>query len=215
MGNNLEREVARALIRIGAVGFAPENPVTFKAGMRSPIYIDNRKFPFHPEEWKIIISGFKDLIEENNIEAEVIAGVEAAGIPHSAALGFFLNKPSIFVRKKPKDHGTQKRVEGGDVSGKKVVLIEDLVSTGSSSLAGVEALRNEGAVVDHCIVIVTYGFEEAKKAFAEANVNLHPLTSVPIIIEEAVALQKLTKDEAEVVSEWFADPYGWAEKRRL
>jgi orotate phosphoribosyltransferase len=103
-----EQKVARALIKIGAVGFAPENPVTFKSGIISPVYVDNRKFPFHPKEWKIVIEGFKDLIKEKNISFDVIAGVEAGGIPHSAALGFSIwiclqflsgNKPRIMVKK--------------------------------------------------------------------------------------------------------------------
>lgn len=207
-----EQKVARALIEIGAVGFSPEHPVTFKSGIISPVYVDNRKLPFHTDQWKIVIEGFKDLIKEKNISFDVIAGVEAGGIPHSAALGFSLDMPSVFVRKEAKDHGKKSMVEGGEVKGKKVVLIEDLVSTGISSLHGVESLRNEGAEVSDCLVIVSYDFTEAKDAFDKANVNMHPLTTFPAILKEAEVMGKLNKTEIEKIKEWFRDPHGWGKK---
>ncbi len=114
------------------------------------MYVDNRRFPFHPAQWRIVIEAFKELIDTEGLVPDVIAGVEAAGIPHSAALGFFMGKPSVFVRKKPKEHGTKNRVEGGSVAGKRVLLIEDLVTTGGSSLQAVEALKNEGALGKRC-----------------------------------------------------------------
>lgn len=210
---DLQKEIARSLLKIGAVGFSPNQPITFKSGIISPVYCDNRKFPFYPKEWKKVITGFKHLIEIDKIEVDVIAGVEAAGIPHSAALGFFMQKPSVFVRKEAKTHGLKKRVEGGDVAGKKVVLVEDLITTGASSLSVVEALRAEGAVVSDCLIIITYGFKESVSAFAEAKVRLHALTSFPVVFEEAVAMKKITEAEKAVVLEWYNDPYNWANKR--
>jgi orotate phosphoribosyltransferase len=212
---NTDQLVARALINIGAVGFAPNAPITFKSGIKSPVYVDNRKFPFHPAEWSVVIEGFKNLLTENNIPCDVIAGVEAAGIPHSAALGFSMQKPSVFVRKQVKDHGTKSRIEGGNIQGLSVVLVEDLVSTGGSSLDCIEALRSEGANASDCIVIVTYDFPESTKAFAEANVNLHALTTFPVILTEAIAAGKLTEQDAEIVRDWFADPHGWAAKHNF
>lgn len=207
-----EQKVAHALLKIGAVGFVPDNPITFKSGIISPVYVDNRKFPFHPKEWHIVIEGFKDLIKENSIPYDVVAGVEAGGIPHSAALGFYLDMPSVFVRKQAKDHGKKSMVEGGNVKNKRVVLIEDLVSTGGSSLNGVESLRAEGAIITDCLVIVSYDFIEAQNAFKEANVNLHPLTTFAVILEECLALGKLTKAEIEKIKEWFLDPHSWGKK---
>jgi orotate phosphoribosyltransferase len=212
---DFEKEVAQALLNIGAVGFKPKEPVTFKSGIVSPVYCDNRKFPFHPNEWRKVIEGFKHLIVKEKIEADVIAGVEAAGIPHSAALGFFMDTPSVFVRKEAKDHGLKKRVEGGDVTGKKVALVEDLVSTGSSSLSVIEALRNEGAVVNDLIVIVTYGFKESEEAFEKANVKLHALTSFLIILDEALAMNKFTSEEKSIIEDWFKDPHGWRGRQGL
>lgn len=214
MMNNLNREqkVARALIEIKAVGFAPEHPITFKSGIISPVYVDNRKFPFHPNEWRVVVEGFKELIQKENIPFEVLAGVETGGIPHASALGFHLNMPSVFVRKETKDHGKKKKVEGGDVGGRQVLLIEDLVSTGGSSLAGIESLRNEGAIVNDTLVIVSYDFPEAKESFEKAKVNLYPLTTFSVILEEAKKMEKLNKDEIGKIKEWFADPHSWGKK---
>jgi orotate phosphoribosyltransferase len=207
-----QRHVALALIKIGAIGFRLDDPITFKSGIVSPVYVDNRKLPFHPKEWKIVLEGFKDVIEKENIDLDVVAGVEAAGIPHSAALGFVLGKPSVFVRKQAKEHGTKKLVEGGDLTLKKVLLIEDLVSTGSSSLKAIESMRSEGAIADHCLVIVSYDFDEAKENFKKANVTLHCLTSFPVILEEAEKMGILTAEQIGKIKEWFADPYGWVKK---
>jgi orotate phosphoribosyltransferase len=209
---DISRTVAATLIEIGAVGFAPEKPITFKSGIISPIYVDNRTFPFHSKAWKIVIEAFAQTIKEKNIKLEVIAGVEAAGIPHSAALGFFTSIPSVFVRKQAKDHGTKKMVEGGNVENKKVLLIEDLVSTGISSLSAIASLRSEGAIVTDCMVIVSYGFTEALEAFEKEGIALHALTSVPKILEEAEKAGVIDKEQYEKIKEWYADPHGWGAK---
>ncbi len=208
----MEKEIAQVLVKIEAVGFSLDKIITFKSGIKSPVYVDNRKLPFYPNEWKIVLNGFKKIIEKNKIDFDIIAGVEAGGIPHSAALGFLLQKPSIFIRKKAKEHGTKSMIEGGNVAGKKDLLIEDLISTGGSSLAGIESIRNEGGVVNDCLVIVSYGFNEAKIAFDKMNVKLHPTTSFPIILNEAVSLGKISESEEEKIKEWFSNPHGWAKK---
>lgn len=207
-----EQKVAQELIKIGAVKFVPQNPVTFKSGIIAPIYVDNREFPFHPASWKTVIEGFKDIIKKNNIVFDVVAGVAVAGIPHSAALGFSLDKPSIFVRKEAKDHGTKSLVEGGDIKNKKVLLIEDLVSTGNSSLNAIKEIRKAGGAVSDCLVIVSYDFPESKDNFKNANIKLFTLTSVPIILEEALKLGTLKKQEVDIIKEWFVDPHGWGKK---
>jgi len=205
----MSRHIAEALVSIGGVGFAPHAPITFKSGIKSPVYCDNRRFPFHPHAWGKVIHGFQQLIYDQHLPADVIAGIEAAGIPHSAALGFAMQKPSIFVRKEAKSHGAKKRVEGGEVSGKNVVLIEDLVTTGGSSLSAVWALRDEGAVVKDCLCIISYGFLEAQESFARAGVRLHALTNFDAVL--AVAQRKKMIDEAgaSVVRAWMSNPRGW------
>jgi orotate phosphoribosyltransferase len=207
-----QQRIAQALLKIGAVGFKPKEPITFKSGIVSPVYVDNRKFPFYPEEWAKVIDGFQKLIEQDKIDFDVIAGIETAGIPHSAALGFASKKPSVFVRKQPKDHGMKKRIEGGVVEGMKALLIEDLVTTGGSSLSGVEALRNEGAEVHDCLVIISYGFPESVESFSQAKVKLHALTTFDVILEEALQLGKFTKDEMKLIQDWLKEPHGWAKR---
>lgn len=204
--------VAKALLEIGAVGFTPQKPVTFKSGLVSPVYVDNRRVPYWPAQWRTVIDGFQAAIAEKSIEFDVIAGIEAGGIPHSAALGYAMNKSSVFVRKQPKEHGTRSRIEGGEVNGKRVLLVEDLVTTGGSSLAGVEALRSEGAIVDVCLTIVSYGFQEAITAFESTGVRLYPLTAFAIILQEALSMGRFTQTEMNIIADWLRDPAQWAAK---
>ena len=203
------------MVAIGAVGFRLNDPVTFKSGIQSPVYCDNRKFPFWPEQWRKVIRGFAGLVQEKGIACDVIGGIEAAGIPHSAALGYETSKPSIFIRKEAKTHGAKQRVEGGDVTGKHVLLVEDLVTTGGSSLSAVWALRDEGAVVEDCMCIISYGFPEAQESFARAGVRLHALTNFDAVL--AVALRQNLIDEtvsARVVRAWMSNPRGWKAPER-
>ncbi|MFA6106299.1 MAG: orotate phosphoribosyltransferase [Patescibacteria group bacterium] len=207
---NYQKEAAKAQIKIGAVGFRPGDPITFVSGLISPIYVDNRKFPFYPEEFKKVIGGFQGTIKEKELDFDIIAGIEAGGIPYSSVLGYAMNKPSIFIRKKIKDHGTKSRIEGGKVEGKKVLLVEDLASTGLSSINGVNALRDEGAIVDDCLVIISYNFPETVDNFKNAKLNLHPLTDFPTLLDEVVSQGKLTGKEKDIVMDFFKDPKGWA-----
>jgi orotate phosphoribosyltransferase len=210
---NYTIEVAKALLSIKAVGFVVDDPITFKSGILSPVYIDNRRLPFHSESWRVIIKGFEQLIEKENLTFDVIAGIETAGIPHSAALGYSLEMPSVFVRKTTKDHGTKKMIEGGEVIGKRVLLLEDHVTTGGSSLAGVQALRDAGAIVADCIAITSYGFNTAVQNFLKEKVSLHTLTSFEHILPLAVELNRITKSEQEEIETWLNEPGSWAKKR--
>jgi orotate phosphoribosyltransferase len=206
-------EIAEALIAIGGVGFRPAVPITFKSGIKSPVYCDNRRFPFWPEEWAKVIHGFEALIAERGIAVDVVGGVEAAGIPHSAALGFSMRLPSVFIRKELKGHGTRRRVEGGNVTGKRVVLIEDLVTTGSSSIAAIEALRVEGAVVKDCLAIISYNFSEAMELFDKAGVRLHAATTFQAVLESALERKMIDESGAATVRDWLAEPHAWAKRR--
>ena len=205
--------VADALLTIGGVGFRLDDPITFKSGIVSPVYCDNRTFPFWPAQWRRVIEGFAALIERECIALDVIGGIEAAGIPHSAALGYTMEMPSVFIRKQPKEHGKRARIEGGDVAGRRVLLVEDLVSTGGSSLSGVRALRQEGATVTDCLAIISYGFPEAKEAFAEASVRLHTLTDFDAVLAGALNRGLLDASGAAAVRDWLRDPHGWAKRR--
>ena len=208
----MSQEIAEALIAIDGVGFKPTQPITFKSGIKSPVYCDNRRFPFFPAQWAKVIHGFEHLIAEQGIACDVVGGIEAAGIPHSAALGFASSTPSIFIRKEAKGYGAKKRIEGGDVIGKRVVLVEDLVTTGSSSLSAVEALRAEGAVVNDCLCIISYGFPEAKQNFAAAGVKLHALTTFEAVLEVALLQKIIDANAAATIQDWLSDPHGWASR---
>jgi orotate phosphoribosyltransferase len=213
--SDLTMQIAEGLIDIGAVGFTPHTPITFKSGIQSPIYVDNRTVPYHWRVWQLVIHGFAQMIEARGIQFDVIAGIETAGIPHSAALAYHLRMPSVFVRKEAKDHGAKKRVEGGEVRGKQVLLIEDHISTGGSSLAGVQALRAEGAIVEYCLAITSYAFSEATTQFSEAGVSLHVLATLPDLL--AAARKKALFGDAEmaVLEDWVSDPRGWAVRQGI
>ncbi len=210
----MKAKVARALLEIRAVGFTPSKPITFKSGILSPVYVDNRTIPFHPHQWTIIIEGFQSLITTEKIVSDIIAGVAVGGVPHSAALSYLIKQPSVFIRKEAKEHGKGRRIEGGEVAGKHVLLIEDLVTTGGSSLSGVEALREEGAHVTDMLAIVSYGFEEATQAFANANVRLHTLTDFATILTEASSMQLFTDTEEALIQDWLSDPYTWKDRMK-
>ena len=200
--------VARALLDAGTVTLQPHDPVTFKSGLRSPVYVDNRRLISAPGPWTVVIDAFAERIPLD--DALVIAGVEAAGIPHSSALAFATGRPSVFVRKEAKGHGLGRRVEGGDVDGRPAVLIEDMVTTGGSSLSAVAALREAGAVVDECLAIITYGFAEALEAFAAAGCRLLTLTTFETVVEVALEQGVIDVAEAVLVRSWLADPHAWS-----
>jgi len=203
----LNKTIAKILVELGAVGVTLEQPVTFKSGIQSPIYMDNRILPYYPAQWQQVIQGFEQLITEKSIQVDVLGGIAAAGIPHSSALAYQTQTPSIFIRKEAKGHGKQRRIEGGSVDGLRVVLVEDLITTGGSSLSGVDALRAAGAIVEDCLGIVTYGFSEAEQNFKDANVRLHTLTDFPAIVE--VLRPTLSDEVIQKIEAWRTDPYGW------
>ncbi len=195
-----KEQVARALLDMGAVVYTPDAPITFKSGIVSPIYVDNRRLPYVPEAWHQVIECFAQVAEA--LDFDVIAGIETGGIPHSAALAYTMNRPSVFVRKQAKEHGMKRRVEGGEVAGKRVLLIEDLITTGGSSLSGVEALKDEGATVAACLAIFSYGFLQADEAFKAAGVPLITLTSLDAVLETAAQTGIFSAEAIETVQAW-------------
>ena len=210
--HRISETVARMLLEVGAVRFTPDQPITFKSGIRSPIYVDNRVLPYWPQHWRRVIVGFLMSIEAHGLDFDVIAGIETAGIPHSAVLAYTMHRPSVFVRKEAKAHGTQSRIEGGSVRDRRVLLIEDLITTGGSSLSGIDALRADGGIAQDCIAIVSYGFRDTVERFTEAGTRLFTLTSFPHILEQAMARELLGPDDATIVRDWLTDPHGWAER---
>ena len=209
MTTNSKRSSAKALLDIGAIGFSPDAPITFKSGIRSPVYVDNRQLIYHPAAWHVIIEGFNSLIESRQLPFDIIAGVAVGGVPHSSALAYIMSRPSVFIRKESKGHGMGNRVEGGAVAGRRVLLVEDLVTTGGSSLSAVEALRAAGAIVTDALAIISYGFDEARLAFDRADIALHTLTDFQSLLEMAEGDRLLNGQQLTQIRRWLADPYGW------
>ena len=198
----MTKNIAQALFDINAVVFTPQAPVTFKSGIVAPVYVDNRRLPYEPEAWHQVIAGFQDVIASQNLTYDVIAGIETAGIPHSAALAYVLHQPSVFVRKQAKEHGMKRRVEGGTVENKRVLLIEDVITTGGSSLSGVEALREEGALVVACLAILSYGFPQAASAFERAGVALITLTSLGDLLDAGQQTSYFSPEDVALIRDW-------------
>jgi orotate phosphoribosyltransferase len=138
-----------------------------------------------------------------------VAGVEASGIPHSSAVGYAAGLPTVFVRKQAREHGLGRRIEGGEVAGRRVLLVEDMVTTGGSSLSSIEALAEAGASASTCLAIISYGFVEAVQAFADAGIGLDVLTTFEVVLDEGVRSGRVTEDAARASLRWLADPHGW------
>ncbi|MBU0980404.1 MAG: orotate phosphoribosyltransferase [Nanoarchaeota archaeon] len=203
------KEIARILLDIKAIKFSPDKPFTYVSGIKSPIYTDNRLLISYPEQRKRIISAFKELVEKNKLQPDVIAGTASAGIPFASWLAEALDLPMVYVRKATKEYGAAKRIEGIPPKGKKVMLVEDLISTGGSSLSAIEALREAGAKVEHCVAIFSYGMQKAVDGFKDAGITLHHLTGFEEVIDEAIAAGYMKEADKRIVLSWAKDPKGW------
>jgi orotate phosphoribosyltransferase len=207
-----EREVARILLEVKAVTLSPKKPYKFVSGILSPIYCDNRLLMSYPDQRKRIIRGFIDLIEKNKIEFDVIGGIASSGIAHAAWIAERLNKPMIYIRKRTKEHGKENLIEGKLDKGEKVLVIEDLISTGGSAINGVESVRANGGKVDHCLAIFTYEMEKSKEGFKNIDCKLLTLTNFSTLIDEAIRNHYIKEEDKEMVLEWSKNPQEWGRK---
>lgn len=205
----IEKAVAKSLLDIKAVMLRPENPFTWASGWKSPIYCDNRKVLSYPEIRENICKWMADIIRKNYPEVEVIAGVATGAIAHGYLVAYILGKPFCYVRPKPKDHGTGSQIEGLLEEGAKVVIVEDLISTGMSSLAAKNALVNAGADVLGMVAIFSYNFNQARKAFEDSNVELTTLSNYDTLIEVATEIGYVKESDKEVLKEWRISPSTW------
>ena len=205
----IEKAVARHLLDIKAVMLRPETPFTWASGWKSPIYCDNRKVLSYPAIREELCRWMADIIEKRYPDVEVIAGVATGAIAHGYLVAHMLGKPFCYVRPKPKDHGTGSQIEGILESGAKVVIVEDLISTGMSSLAANDALVNAGADVLGMVAIFSYNFNHARKAFEDANVELTTLSNYDTLIEVATETGYVKASEKEVLKEWRFSPSTW------
>lgn len=203
----LNKELAKSLLEIKAVALTDtKNLFTWASGIKSPIYCDNRLTISYPEVRAKIINGFVDLVNNKFPEAEVIAGTATAGIPHAAWVSDRLNLPMVYVRSSAKDHGKSKQIEGVLLKGQKVVLVEDLLSTGGSSLKAVQALRDAGAEVLGVIAIFTYGFNYVDENFAKEGLPYFALTDYTTLLPIAVEHKYIDEAELSLLNKWREDP---------
>jgi orotate phosphoribosyltransferase len=206
---NLEPEIANNLLQINAIKFNPANPFRWSSGWRSPIYCDNRKALSYPHIRNSIKQGFVELIKKHYAMPDVIAGVATGAIAIGALTADALNLPFVYVRSSPKSHGLQNMIEGDLEKDQKVVVIEDLVSTGNSSLNAVKALRNQGAKVLGMGAIFSYGFDLARDNFEKHDCPLYTLCDYHTLIEVAINKGYLQKSHQEQLEEWRKNPSDW------
>ena len=203
-------KVAEFLLQIKAVKLSPNDPFTWASGMKSPIYCDNRVTLSYPNIRTFIRQGFADAIYESFGKPDIIAGVATGGIAQGALVAEQLGLPFIYVRSSAKEHGMGNMIEGAYEAGKKVVVIEDLISTGGSSLKAVAALRDAGLDVKGLVAIFTYGFDVAHQNFVEANCPYVTLTDYENLLKKAADSNTITAEQAESLISWRSNPAEWA-----
>jgi orotate phosphoribosyltransferase len=201
--------VAEALLKIGAIKLSIEKPFTWSSGWKSPIYCDNRLSLSYPEVRNLVKESLVKVIQKNFPQAEGIAGVATAGIPQGALVADALNLPFVYVRPKPKDHGMENLIEGKVTKGQRVVVIEDLVSTGGSSLKAAKALRDAGFKIEGMVSVFTYGFEVAIQNFEKAKINLICLSDYNHLVEFALEKKQITDEQLTYLKAWRYDPANW------
>lgn len=206
---NREKIIAQYLLQSKAIKLEPANPFTWASGMHAPIYCDNRKTLSLPEIRSVIRDEFTKMINENFVQTEMIAGVATGAIAQGALVADKMNLPFVYVRSEPKKHGLENLIEGIVVPGKKVVVVEDLISTGGSSLKAVESLRKAGCRVLGLVAIFTYGFDKAIENFKNANCPFYTLTNYNTLVNSALEINYINQNELLVLKKWREDPQNW------
>ena len=211
----LDRLLAKKLLKISAIKLQPDAPFVWASGWNSPIYTDNRVTLSYPDVRNFIKIELSRLIAENFGEAQVVAGVATGAIAQGALVADSLGLPFVYVRSTPKDHGLENLIEGNINPGQKVVIVEDLVSTGKSSLKAAEAVRNAGGQVVGMVAIFTYEFPIATQAFKEAGVQLITISNYSAMIQAAVETNYVKPSDVEALEQWREDPANWTPARRV
>jgi orotate phosphoribosyltransferase len=207
--DEMASKIAAMLLQIQAIKLSTDKPFTWSSGWKSPIYCDNRLSLSYPEIRTTIRDGLVQAIRENFFTVESIAGVATAGIAQGALVAEALNLPFLYIRPKPKDHGMENLIEGRVVKGQKVVVVEDLVSTGGSSLKAAQVLREAGFEVLGMVSIFSYGFDIATRNFYEANTSLISLSDYSSLLKYALDQKYITEDQITTLKAWRVDPSNW------
>lgn len=210
----VEYQVAKYLLDIEAVKLSPDRPFVWASGWHSPIYCDNRKILSYPVFRKRICEYMAGAIDDNFPNADVIAGVATSAIAYGAIVAGMMEKPFVYVRPKPKDHGTGNQVEGVLKEGQNVVVIEDLISTGGSSLSAADALDRCGAHILGMVAIFSYRFPQAERAFDKSGVKLHTLSDYGVLIDAALKSGYIRQEDMEMLKKWRLSPETWDKNER-
>jgi len=205
----VEKNIANHLLQIKAIKLQPANPFTWASGWKSPIYCDNRKTLSYPKTRDYIRDQFVNVVNEKYADADVIAGVATGAIAIGVLVAQVLNKPFVYIRSAAKGHGMENLIEGNINEGDKVVVIEDLISTGGSSIKAVNALRAANCDVLGMVAIFTYGFETAANNFKESACNLITLSNYNALIDAALENNYIGQNEIETLKEWRLNPAEW------
>jgi len=206
----IAEKIAEILLECDAVKLNVKNPFTYTSGLKGPIYTDNRVLISYPEERKIIVDAFLNMIKERGLKPDYLAGTATAGIPWASFLAQESGLPMVYVRPKPKEHGAGKQVEGMLKKSQNVLVIEDLVTTGGSAINTVKVLRNEGECMVHDVfAIFSYGLMKSEEAFRAESVALTTLTDIEVLLGVALKRGDITEEEADKVRKFRTDPEGW------
>lgn len=203
-----ETLIAQKLLQIKAIKLSPQNPFTWASGIKSPIYCDNRITLSHPEVRNLIKQGLAELVKKIGLP-QMISGVATAGIAHGALLADALELPFSYVRSSPKGHGRQNQIEGEIPNNAKIIVVEDLISTGGSSIDAVEILKSEGHDVLAVVAIFDYGFEKASENFRNSACKYFTLSNYNVLLKEALESKYITVEESEILTSWNKDPQNW------
>ncbi len=207
--NNTSEQVAKILLDLHAISLNSQEPFRYDSGILSPVYIDNRILVSYPKQRQTIRDLYIDAMKSTGEHFDLIAATATAGIPHAAWIADKLNLPMVYVRGKAKDHGKRNRVEGIVEKGANVAVIEDLISTGESSIETAEAVRQAGGKVSYIFAIITYDMEKSKENFQKNKLKLIPLTTFKEVLNLAQNLGKISQKENEIILDWTKDPESW------
>ncbi len=203
---------SQILLAQNAVSLSPQKPFRYASGILSPIYCDNRILLTDPKSRNVIAEHFVELIKKQDLQFDVICGVATGAIAWGVLVAEQLGKPFIYVRSEKKEHGKAQAVEGKLQEGQHVLIIEDLISTGQSSIKAIENVREAGGIVTECVAIFSYGMEKSRQAFNDAKCMLHTLTTLTTLLETAIHNNAITAQERDIVLDWTTDTAGWGKK---